>query len=67
MIKYINNLEVTEAEPIIDYVLSFGGLKENLDDEYLKDFKKYLEDILDKEEKIRISKDTGIFISKKPK
>ena len=65
MIKYIDSLEVTEAEPIVDYVLSFGGIKENLNADHLKDFKEYIKDILDKEGKIQISKNTGIFIAKK--
>jgi len=65
MINYIDSLEVTEAEPIVDYVLSFGGIKENLKADHLKDFKEYIKDILDKEGKIQISKNTGIFIAKK--
>lgn len=67
LINYIDSLEVTEAEPIVDYVLSFGGIRENLSNENLKDFKEYLNNILDKNGVIKVSKNTGIFIAKKPK
>ena len=66
MINYIDSLEVTEAEPLINYILSFGRIKENINDENLREFKNYINDILDKDGKIKISKDTGIFIAKKP-
>ena len=33
MINYIDSLEVTESQPIVDYVLSFSSLKENIDED----------------------------------
>jgi len=67
MINYIDSLEITEAEPIVDYVLSFGSIKENIDGDNLKGFKDYLDSVLDKDGVIKITKDTGIFIAKKPR
>ncbi len=67
MIKYVDSLEVTETEPIVDYMLSFGSVKENIDEANLKGFKDYLDDVLDREGVIKISKESGIFIAKKPR
>ena len=67
MINYIDSLEVTEAEPIVDYMLSFGSVKENINEDNLKGFKDYLDDVLDREGVIKISKESGIFIAKNPK
>jgi ubiquinone/menaquinone biosynthesis C-methylase UbiE len=67
LINYIDSLEVTEAEPIVDYMLSFGSVKENINGDNLKGFKDYLDDVLDREGVIKISKESGIFIAKNPK
>ena len=67
MINYIDSLEITETEPIVDYVLSFSSIKGNIDRDSLEGFKDYLDDVLDKDGVIKISKDTGMFIAKKPK
>jgi ubiquinone/menaquinone biosynthesis C-methylase UbiE len=63
MIKYENSLEITEAEPVVDYVLSFGG-NEKLKGKR-KDFENYLKKILQKEGMIKVTRDTGIFIATK--
>lgn len=66
MIKYVDSLEVNEAEPIINYILSFSNVKEKMDEDKLRRFNGYITDILEKNGIIEISKDTGIFIAKKP-
>ena len=66
MINHIDSLEITETEPIVDYVLSFGSIKGNIDGDNLEGFKDYLDDVLDRDGVIKITKDTGIFIAKKP-
>ena len=48
-------------------MLSFGSVKENINEDNLKGFKDYLDDVLDREGVIKISKESGIFIAKKPK
>jgi ubiquinone/menaquinone biosynthesis C-methylase UbiE len=65
MIKYVDSLEVNEAEPIINYILSFSNAKEKMDENKLRQFNGYITDILEKNGIIEISKDTGIFIAKK--
>jgi ubiquinone/menaquinone biosynthesis C-methylase UbiE len=67
MINYIDSLEITETEPIVDYVLSFGSIKENINEDNLEGFKDYLDDVLARDGMIKITKDTGIFIARKPK
>jgi ubiquinone/menaquinone biosynthesis C-methylase UbiE len=66
LIRYPDFLEVTEADPIIHYVLSFGKNRKILVGENLLDFKDYLNEILDNNGKIVVTKDTGMFIAKKP-
>jgi len=66
--KYENKLIINEAEAIINYYLSFNEMYYNftiLPEEYINDFKIYLEDILEKEKAIITTKDDGIFICKK--
>jgi len=67
MIRYEDSLEVTEAKPLVNYVLSFGRTNESLKGQKREDFKIYIDDILKKEGKIKITKNTGIFIAKNPK
>ena len=66
MIKYYDSLEVTESEPIINYMLSFSSIKENNNEINMEGFKDYLDDVLARDGVINVSKDTGIFIAKKP-
>jgi ubiquinone/menaquinone biosynthesis C-methylase UbiE len=71
--KYDNKLVINEvdaadaASAIVDYYLSFNGIYDNaviLPEEYINDFRKYLQNILEKET-ITTMKDEGIFICKK--
>jgi ubiquinone/menaquinone biosynthesis C-methylase UbiE len=66
LIRYPDFLEVTETDPIISYVLSFGKNRKILEGENLLDFKDYLNEILDNNGKIVVTKDTGMFVAKKP-
>ena len=63
MIKYENSLEITETEPVVDYLLSFGG-NEKLKGKR-KDFENYIKGILEKDGMIKVTKDTGMFIATK--
>lgn len=58
--------KVTEAEPLVDYVLSFGNVKEVVKGQRRKEFEDYIRDILKNKGKIDITKDSGIFIARKP-
>jgi ubiquinone/menaquinone biosynthesis C-methylase UbiE len=67
LVNYENSLEITDVGPVVDYVRSFGKVNQNLKGHNLKDFENYLEEILKKDGKIKVTKDTGIFIATKPK
>lgn len=67
MIKFENSLEITEARPVVDYVRSFGKVDQKFKGHKMKDFEDYFKGILEKEGKIKVTKDTGIFIATKPK
>ncbi|HMK53600.1 MAG TPA: class I SAM-dependent methyltransferase [Methanobacteriaceae archaeon] len=67
IIKYLDSLEITEPGPLVDYLFSFGNVKEAITGQRIEEFWNYIANILEKEEKIEITKDTGIFIAKKPK
>jgi ubiquinone/menaquinone biosynthesis C-methylase UbiE len=63
--RYDNKLIINEADAIINYYLSFNGIYENaviLPEEYINDFKAYLQNILEKDKNITTTKDEGIFI-----
>jgi len=67
VVRYEDSLVITEAEPLINYVLSlkeFGNIATILIDDKLKDFKKYIEDIIKENGSIYITKDAGLFIAK---
>jgi ubiquinone/menaquinone biosynthesis C-methylase UbiE len=66
MIKYSDGLEVTEAGPLVDYILSFGKVNEDIKGQKRKDFENYIADIIERDGKIKITKDNGIFIASKP-
>lgn len=68
LLRYDDSLEVTEGKPLIDYVMSSQGVSRFIKfagAEKLKQLEEYIEDILKKEGKIKITKDTGLFIAKK--
>jgi ubiquinone/menaquinone biosynthesis C-methylase UbiE len=67
LIRYEDGLEVTEASPLVGYVLSFGSVNKTLKGQRRKEFEDYIGDILEKKGKIEITKDTGMFIAGEPK
>ncbi len=67
MTKYQDGLEVTEAGPLVDYILSFGKVNEAIKGHKREDFEDYIEDIIKKEGMIKITKDNGIFVATHPK
>ncbi len=66
LIKYRDGLEVTEAEPLVNYVLSFTNVSDFISGDKIKDFSKYITNILNNKGKIQIEKESGMFIAKKP-
>jgi len=69
-VVYEDSLHITEAKPLADYVLSLEGhvnIQDIMTESRIKDFYRYLEDIILREGSIDIPKVSGIFIAKKPK
>jgi ubiquinone/menaquinone biosynthesis C-methylase UbiE len=67
---YEDSLHITEAKPLVNYVLSLEGhvnIQDIMMDSRIKDFYRYLEDIILREGSIDIPKASGMFIAKKPK
>ena len=66
MKRYEDNLIVTEATPIIDYIFSMpGNVRESFNSERLHELNKYLKDKIATEGGIYITKDTGFFKGQK--
>ncbi|MGH4137144.1 MerR family transcriptional regulator [Clostridium sp.] len=66
MKRYEDNLIVTEAVPIIDYMFSMpGNVRESFNSERLNRLNKYLKDKIATEGGIYITKDTGFFKAQK--
>ena len=66
MMKYNDNLEVTEAEPLVNYILS-TKVNKIIKDSNKEDFKEYIVNILKFRSKIEITKESGLFMAQKPK
>ncbi|MBU3217681.1 MerR family transcriptional regulator [Clostridium estertheticum] len=66
MKRYKDNLIVTEATPIIDYIFSMpGNVRQSFNKERLYELTKYLEERIATEGGIYITKDTGFFKSQR--
>ena len=63
LIKYDDYLEVTEAEPLVNFILSSSNVIQHNEIEYFTD---YIKRIIQNKRKIEITKESGIFIAKKP-
>lgn len=64
--KYMDHLEVTEAQPIVDYLMSAGSprLAEFMTPERISSFKDYLERLIEGEGHIYVTKESGLFIAR---
>jgi ubiquinone/menaquinone biosynthesis C-methylase UbiE len=70
MIVYEDSLHITEAKPLVDYILSLEGhvnINDIMTESRIKDLHMYLEDIILREGSINIPKSSGMFIAKSPK
>ena len=69
-VVYEDSLHLTEAKPLVNYILSLEGhinIHEIMTESRIKKFYSYLEDIISRDGSIDISKTSGMFIAKKPK
>lgn len=67
---YEDSLHITEAKPLVDYVLSLEGhtnIPDIITESRIKDFYGYIEDIISREGSIDIPKSSGMFIARRPK
>ena len=68
LIRYDNILKVTDADALINYVMSskgWGNIGEKMTDNKIMEFRGYLMEIMKKDNYIEIKTDSGMFISKR--
>ena len=58
---YQDSLEITESKPLIDYIMSCHGNQNEILGPKLNEFKEYIEEILQKDGKIVVTKEAGLF------
>jgi hypothetical protein len=66
VLRYVDSLEVTDDNLLVDYVLSsqgFGNVTEIITGDRKKDFKGYVSSLIEKNGSIKIKKDSGILIA----
>lgn len=67
---YEDSLHITEAKPLADYVMSLEGhvnIHDIMTESRIRDFHRYLEDIILREGSIDIPKVSGMLIAKRPR
>lgn len=62
---YKDSLEITESKPLIDYIMSCHGNQNEILGPRLNEFKEYIEELLENNGKIVVTKQVGLFICKK--
>ena len=62
---YRDSLEITESKPLIDYIMSCHGNQNEILGPRLNEFKEYIEELLENNGKIVVTKQAGLFICKK--
>lgn len=62
---YEDSLEITESKPLIDYIMSCHGNQNEILGPRLNEFKEYIEELLENNGKIVVTKQAGLFICKK--
>jgi len=66
VLRYVDSLEATEANLLVDYVLSsqgFGNVTEIITGDKKKEFKGYVSSLIEKNGSIKIKKDSGMLIA----
>lgn len=59
---YQDTLEITESKPLIDYIMSCHGNQNEILGPRLSEFKEYIEELLQKDGKIVVTKQAGLFV-----
>jgi len=66
MEKYPDHLEITDAQPVIDYFISFTGNKSFLSQDKITKLKSQINEIIEDEGNMNVTKETGLFIARDP-
>ncbi|UTB31884.1 MAG: class I SAM-dependent methyltransferase [Methanobacterium sp. ERen5] len=66
MTEYPDHLEITDAQPVIEYFLSFAGTKSVLNPDKLDEMKTYINDIIEDKGFMKVTKETGLFRARDP-
>ena len=66
MEKYPDHLEITDSQPVIDYFTSFAGSRSVLIPEKIEQLKSYIDEIIEDEGSMKVTKETGVFIATDP-
>lgn len=61
---YQDSLEITESKPLIDYIMSCHGNQNEILGPRLNEFKEYIEELLENNGKIVVTKQAGLFVCK---
>lgn len=62
---YQDSLEITESKPLIDYIMSCHGNQNEILGPRLNEFKEYIEELLQNDGKIVVTKQAGLFVCEK--
>lgn len=62
---YQDSLEITESKPLIDYIMSCHGNQNEILGPRLNEFKEYIEELLENNGKIVVTKQAGLFVCEK--
>lgn len=66
MEKYPDHLEITDAQPVIDYFISFTGNRSVLSQDKIERLKSHINEIIEDKGSMRVTKETGLFIARDP-
>lgn len=61
---YQDSLAITESKPLIDYIMSCHGNQNEILEPRLNEFKEYIEELLENNGKIVVTKQAGLFVCK---
>ena len=61
---YQDSLAITESKPLIDYIMSCHGNQNEILGPRLNEFKEYIEELLENNGKIDVTKQAGLFVCK---
>lgn len=62
---YKDSLAITESKPLIDYIMSCHGNQNEILGPRLNEFKEYIEELLENNGKIVVTKEAGLFVCRK--